>query len=41
MAKFIFLALGALPLLLVVAVLIVFQYLIINFLWKREADGEE
>jgi hypothetical protein len=39
MAKFIFLAFGAL--LLVAVVFTVFQYLIINFLRKREEDGEE
>jgi len=39
MAKFVFLAIGAL--LLVALVITVFQYLIINFLRKREEDGEE
>ena len=39
MAKFIFLAFGAL--LLVAVVFTVFQYFIIHFLRKREEDGEE
>ena len=38
MAKFVFLAIGAL--LLVAVVFTVFQYFIINFLKKREKDGE-
>jgi hypothetical protein len=38
MAKFVFLAIGAL--LLVAVVFTVFQYFIINFLRKREKDGE-
>ena len=39
MAKFIFLAIGAL--LLVAVVFTVFQYLIINFLKNKEEAGEE
>ena len=39
MAKLIFLAIGAL--LLVTVVITVFQYFAINFLRRREKDGEE
>jgi len=39
MTKFVLLAIGAL--LLVAVVFTVFQYFIINFLRKREEDGEE
>jgi hypothetical protein len=39
MAKFIFLAIGAL--LLVALVFTVFQYFVINFLRRREEDGED